>query len=100
MEKYRMFIDGTFVDAETGETRPTFNPATEDAIALVPVGTRNDAKKAIDAARRSFDSGVWSRMKVKERARILMKVAEKLAERTTEIATIESMDSGATFRKA
>jgi len=64
------------------------------------VGTRNDAKKAIDAARRSFDSGVWSRMKVKERARTLMKVAEKLAERTTEIATIESMDSGATFRKA
>jgi len=100
MEKYRMFIDGKFVDAETGETRPTYNPATEDAIALVPVGTRNDAKKAIDAARRSFDSGVWSRMKVKERAQILMKVAEKLAERTTEIATIESMDSGATFRKA
>ena len=100
MEKYQMFIDGTFVDAETGETRPTFNPATEGAIALVPVGTRNDAKKAIEAARRSFDSGVWSRMKVKERAQILMKVAEKLAERQAEIATIESMDSGATIRKA
>ena len=100
MEKYSMFIDGKFVDAETGETRPTYNPATEDAIALVPVGTRNDAKKAVDAARRSFDSGVWGRMKVKERACRLMEVVEKLSERTTEIATIESMDSGATFRKA
>ncbi|HPI91878.1 MAG TPA: aldehyde dehydrogenase family protein [Deltaproteobacteria bacterium] len=100
MERYQMFIDGKFTDADTGETRPSFNPATEEPIALVPVGTRNDAKKAVEAARRSFDSGAWSRMKVKERARILMKVVEKLAERTTEIATIESMDSGATFRKA
>lgn len=99
-EQYQMFIDGTFVDAQTGETKPTYNPATEEPIALVPVGTRGDAKKAIQAARKSFDSGVWSRMKVKERAKILMKVVEKLAERQTEIATLESMDSGATFRKA
>jgi acyl-CoA reductase-like NAD-dependent aldehyde dehydrogenase len=100
MEKYQMFIAGAFADAETGETKPTFNPATEEPIALVPVGTKNDAKKAIEAARKSFDSGVWSRMKVKERAQILMKVAEKLAERQAEIAILESMDSGATIRKA
>ncbi len=100
MEKYKLFIDGAFVDAETGETRPTYNPATEEPIALVPVGTRNDAKRAIEAARKSFDSGVWSRMPVKERACRLMKVVDKLVERQTEIATIESMDSGATIRKA
>ncbi len=47
MEKYQMFIDGTYVDAETDEARATYNPATEGAIALVPVGTRNNAKKAI-----------------------------------------------------
>jgi len=100
LDTYQMFIDGQFVDSETGETRPTYNPATEEPVALVPVGTRNDARKAIEAARRSFDSGVWSRMPVKERAKKLMMVVEKLQERQTEIATIESMDSGATFRKA
>ncbi|MDI9543370.1 MAG: aldehyde dehydrogenase family protein [Pseudomonadota bacterium] len=99
LDEYQMFIDGAFVKAESGEARPTFNPATEEPIALVPAGTRGDAKKAIQAARRAFDSGVWSRMKVKERAARLMKVVEMLAERQTEIATLESMDSGATFRK-
>jgi acyl-CoA reductase-like NAD-dependent aldehyde dehydrogenase len=100
MEQYQMFIDGRFSDAETGETKPTYNPATEEPIALVPVGTKNDARKAIAAARRSFDSGVWSNMKPKERAKILMKVVEKLQERTNDLALIESQDSGATIRKA
>ncbi len=100
LEQYQMFIGGKFVDAETGETRPTYNPATEEPIALVPVGTKNDAKKAVEAARSSFDSGVWSRMRPKERARILMQVVEKLTERQTEIARLETMDSGATFRKS
>jgi acyl-CoA reductase-like NAD-dependent aldehyde dehydrogenase len=99
MEKYQMYINGRFVDAETGETKPTFNPATEEPIALVPVGTKVDAKKAIEAARKSFDSGVWSRMKPKERASRLMKVVEKMTERLSELAELESRDSGATYRK-
>lgn len=100
METYQMFIDGRFVDAETEETRPTFNPANREPVALVPVGTVNDAKQAVEAARRSFDSEVWSGMPVKDRARRLMKVVDKLGQRQSEIALLESMDSGATFRKA
>lgn len=99
MEKYQMFIDGKFVDAETGETKPTLNPATEEAIALAPVGTKNDARKAIEAARRSFDSGDWSNMNPKERAKRLMKVAEKMVEKESELAELETLDSGATIRK-
>ncbi|MBL6974098.1 MAG: aldehyde dehydrogenase family protein [Deltaproteobacteria bacterium] len=71
MDRYRMLIDGQFVDAESGETRPTFNPATEEPIAEVPVATEGDAKRAVEAARKSFDSGVWSGLEPKERARIL-----------------------------
>jgi acyl-CoA reductase-like NAD-dependent aldehyde dehydrogenase len=50
MEKYQLYIDGKFSDAETGETRPTINPANEEPIALVPVATKGDAKRAIEAA--------------------------------------------------
>ena len=100
MEKYKLYIDGKFVDAASGETRPTYNPATEEPIAEVPLGSKVDAKKAIEAARKSFDSGVWSSMKPKERAIRLMKIAEKLNERQGELAELESRDSGATYRKA
>jgi aldehyde dehydrogenase (NAD+) len=99
MERYQLFIDGQFVDAESGETRPTMNPATEEPIALVPVATRGDAQRAIAAARRSFDSGVWSGMSPKERAVILMRVVDKLREKESLLAELEAMDGGATIRK-
>ncbi len=97
MKKYQMFIDGKFVDAASGETRPTYNPATEEPIAEIPLGSKVDAKKAIEAARKSFDSGVWSNLKPKERASRLMKFVEKLDERQSELAELESRDSGATM---
>jgi aldehyde dehydrogenase (NAD+) len=99
MEKYKMYIDGKFVDASTGMTRPSFNPATEEPIAEVPVGTKEDAKKAIEAARKSFDSCVWSNLKPKERAQRLMKAVELMSERESELAYLESQDAGATMRK-
>lgn len=99
MKKYQMFIDGKFVDAISGRTSPSYNPATGEPIADVPVGAGEDAEKAIKAARKAFDSGVWSNISPKERARRLMKVVEMLRERESELAELESLDSGATFRK-
>jgi aldehyde dehydrogenase (NAD+) len=99
MEKYQLFIDGKFVDAESGETCPSFNPATEEPIAQVARAGRADARRAIEAARRAFDARTWSGMDPRERARILMKVVERLKERQDELAALESRDSGATIRK-
>jgi acyl-CoA reductase-like NAD-dependent aldehyde dehydrogenase len=99
MEKYQLYTGGKFIDAETGETRATINPATEEPIALVPVATRGDTRRAIESARGAFDSRVWSGMAVKERARILMRIVEKLAERQDELARLEAADAGATIRK-
>lgn len=99
MEKYQMYIDGKFVDASSGETCPTYNPATEEPIAEVPVGTMEDAKRAIEAARKSFDSGVWCTMHPKERAARLMKAISLMEEREGELAMLETQDAGATIRK-
>jgi acyl-CoA reductase-like NAD-dependent aldehyde dehydrogenase len=100
MDNYKMYIDGEFVDSESGETRPTINPCTEEPIAEVPVATAGDAKRAIAAARKAFDSGIWSGMPVKERARILLDMVDKLRERQGELAQIQSADSGMTIRMA
>jgi aldehyde dehydrogenase (NAD+) len=99
MEKYQLYIDGKFVDSETCETRSTINPATEEPIAQVAMAGRADARRAIEAARKSFDSRVWSGMDVRERARLLMRMVDRLKERQDELASIESRDSGATIRK-
>jgi acyl-CoA reductase-like NAD-dependent aldehyde dehydrogenase len=99
MKKYQMYIDGKFVDAASGETRPTYNPATEEPIAEVPLGSKVDAKKAIEAARKAFDAGDWANMKPKDRANRLMKLVDILGERQSELAELESLDSGATSRK-
>lgn len=99
METYQLYTNGRFVDAETGETRATINPATEEPIAMVPVATRGDTRRAIEAARAAFDSRTWSGMPVKERARILMRIVEKLAVRQDDLAHLEAADAGATIRK-
>lgn len=99
MDAYRMYIDGEFVDSESGATRETINPATEEPLATVPAGTATDARRAVAAARRAFDSGIWSGMDVKERAAILRRMIDHLRDRQDELAQIESADSGATIRK-
>ncbi|MGC8927800.1 MAG: aldehyde dehydrogenase family protein [Myxococcota bacterium] len=99
MEKYKMLINGELVESESGEYRPTINPANREEIALVPVATIGDTRRAIESARKTFDSGVWSGMNVKQRAKLLYKMVERLQERQDDLARIESMDSGATIRK-
>ena len=99
MKKYQLFIDGAFTDAESGETRATINPATEEPVAEVAVAGSPDARRAIAAARKAFDARTWSGMPVKERAKILMKIVERLQGRVDELAALESADAGATIRK-
>jgi aldehyde dehydrogenase (NAD+) len=94
-----MFIDGAFADSESGETRASMNPATEEPVALAPVGTRSDMKRAIEAARRAFDSGVWSNMPVAERARRIYMLVEKIndMDMTRKLGEIETLDAGFTI---
>jgi len=99
MDKYQLFIGGQFVDAESGETRPTINPATEEPIALVPVATKGDAQRAIAAARQAFDANTWSGMPIKEREAILLRMVDKLRERQDDLAALEAADGGSTIRK-
>ena len=59
MKEFGLFINGRFEAAEGGKTMETVNPATEEPWAKVGLASRNDVRKAIAAAKKSFDSGVW-----------------------------------------
>ncbi|WP_134699531.1 aldehyde dehydrogenase family protein [Ammoniphilus sp. YIM 78166] len=96
----KMYIDGEWVLAESGETREILNPATEKVIATVTEGAEPDAFKAITAARRAFDHDGWSEVAALERARLLYAVANKLEERAEEFAELDMLDNGKPLREA
>jgi aldehyde dehydrogenase (NAD+) len=95
-----LFIDGQWVEALSGATFRTINPATEEPITDVAEGRAEDIDRAVHAARRAFASGPWPAMAPADRARILWTIGDLLEARAAEIAALESIDSGKTITEA
>jgi phenylacetaldehyde dehydrogenase len=90
----QLFINGQWVDAASGKTFETPNPATGDTLARVAEGDAEDINRAVTAARRAFESGPWSRMTPSERGRIIWRIGDLILEHVTELAQLESLDNG------
>ena len=93
-ETHRLFIDGEWVDAETGQTIDVINPATGMVIAKVQAAGPGDVDKAVKAARKAFESGAWPAMNGTERAKLLWKLADAIEANSEEIGLVESLDNG------
>jgi betaine-aldehyde dehydrogenase len=100
VEKLKMFINGEWTGAKSGKTYGIINPATEEVFAEAPFGSFEDARAAIDAARTTFDSGIWSEKAPMERAAFLWKLADIVEKDTDRLARILSMDVGKTLKYA
>ncbi|HET9729755.1 MAG TPA: aldehyde dehydrogenase family protein [Acidimicrobiia bacterium] len=100
MAATKLFINGEWVDAASGETFPTYAPSTGEKISDLAKAGREDAQRAVQAARTAFDEGPWAKMSGKERAEKLRKVGEIINSRSAEISEIEARDGGGTIRKA
>jgi acyl-CoA reductase-like NAD-dependent aldehyde dehydrogenase len=90
----RMLIDGASVEAASGKTFTTVDPATEEPIAEVPAGEKEDVDRAVRAARRAFESGPWRRMTASERGRAIWKLADLIEAHGEEFAQLETLDNG------
>jgi phenylacetaldehyde dehydrogenase len=90
----KMFIDGKWVNAASGKTFPTYNPATGEVMAKVAEGDREDVDRAVKAARRAFEGSAWSDMTASERGRLVWKLADLIEQHAEEFAQIESLDNG------
>jgi len=90
----RAFINGQYVDAQSGETRPTVNPANGKAITDVALCGTGDADLAVSHARAAFDSGAWSKMAPADRKMVLVRWAELIEQHGDELALLESLDVG------
>ncbi|MEH6444526.1 MAG: aldehyde dehydrogenase [Oceanospirillaceae bacterium] len=88
------FINGAFRPASDGATIPAINPATGELITHIAACTSQDVDFAVDCARQSFESGIWSQMHPAERKSILLKFTRLIEESGDELAVLECIDSG------
>jgi gamma-glutamyl-gamma-aminobutyraldehyde dehydrogenase len=88
------FIDGRFVDAASGETFDSINPATGAVLTPVAACDAADVDRAVSAARRAFADGRWSRRPPAERKAVLLRLAGLIRENLQEMALLDSLDMG------
>ena len=94
--RHQLFIDGRFIDAESGETLATRNPHDNSTIVDVALAGKADVDKAVAAATRAFPA--WSRMGAADRGRILLRLADLIEANTEQLARLESLDTGHPIR--
>ena len=94
LTRYRMFIDGQWVEAASGEHFQSDNPYTGKPWALIPRGGSADAERAVQAARKAFTSGEWPKLNATKRGALLRKLGDLIAEKSKALAEIEVRDNG------
>jgi 1-pyrroline dehydrogenase len=90
---WQQYIGGTWVDASSGETEPDINPATGESVGTIPVGGREDADAAVEAAQKAFDE-VWFDTPPKERSAMMLKLADAMDADAENLAQLEAEDVG------
>jgi phenylacetaldehyde dehydrogenase len=92
----RLMIDGEWVEAASGKTFETFNPATEESLGFVAHGATEDVELAVAAARRCFDDerSDWRRMTPSERGKVIHRIGDLIERHADELAALETLDNG------
>uniref|UniRef100_A0A0B6ZYE6 10-formyltetrahydrofolate dehydrogenase n=1 Tax=Arion vulgaris TaxID=1028688 RepID=A0A0B6ZYE6_9EUPU len=97
---YQLFIDNEFIDSSDGVTYNTINPADESVVCKVSKATKEDVNRAVEAAKEAFEVGEWGRMNARDRGQLMFRLADLMEQHQEELATIESLDSGAVYTLA
>ena len=98
LKKYKMFIDGLWVDSETNKTFKTLNPENNEAWAEVPEASAKDVDKAVKAAQKAFE-GEWPKLLPRVRGKFLRAIGNQLRENAELLGKIETIDTGKLYRE-
>ncbi len=90
----RLWIDNSWVDAASGATFATTNPATGEVLAQVAEADEADVDRAVASARSALASDAWRRINPHGRARLLWRLADLIEQNADEIAAMETRDNG------
>src|ERR1700674_5124313 len=91
---HKALINGKWVEAASGKTFPTFNPATGEVLSRVAEGDEEDIDRAVKAARAAFEPGPWSKITPSARGRMIWKIGDLIEKHLEEFAQLESLDNG------
>jgi phenylacetaldehyde dehydrogenase len=94
----QILIDGLWRDASSGKTFATFDPASGRRLAELGEGTDADVDEAVASARQALSSSEWKGMTPSARGRLLWRIAELIDAHVEELAELETLDQGKTFR--
>src|SRR2546421_11322483 len=86
VSSYKNIVGGEWVDSASGETMEVVTPGPGEAIAEVPRGTKDDADRAVEAAKKALPE--WLETTPAERAEVLLKLADVLDEHAEELAEV------------
>ncbi|GED02272.1 CoA-acylating methylmalonate-semialdehyde dehydrogenase [Bacillus atrophaeus] len=98
MKKMQNNINGEWVDSTGAEVEEVINPANGKIIAYVPLSTRADVDRAVQAAQHAYQT--WSLVPVPNRSRLLYKYLQLLQEQKEQLAEIITMENGKTLKDA
>ncbi|MEV4953586.1 5-carboxymethyl-2-hydroxymuconate semialdehyde dehydrogenase [Paenarthrobacter nitroguajacolicus] len=94
------FINGEFVDSLSGKTFDVLDPVSNGNYATAAAGQKEDIDLAVAAAREAFVNGPWPKMKPRERARVLNKIADAVEAQEARLAELETFDTGLPITQA
>src|SRR3954452_12737026 len=92
-DKIQHFIDGAFVDSVSGKTFGVLDPVSNETYVQAAAGQKEDIDLAVAAATRAFKHGPWPRMKPRERARALNRIADAVEAQDARLAELETFDT-------
>ncbi|KAL1425609.1 hypothetical protein MTO96_019036 [Rhipicephalus appendiculatus] len=97
----QIFINNKFVDSSSGNTFATFNPVSEEKIADVQEGTKEDIDAAVKAAREAFKRGSkWRTMDASQRGALINRLADLMEQNADYMASLETFNNGKPFMEA
>jgi len=98
LKEYKMYINGSWVDAEGKKTFKSLNPENNEPWAIIPEASAKDTDKAVRAAQKAFE-GEWPKLFPRDRAKFLRAIAEELRNNAEHLGKIETIDTGKLFRE-
>ena len=96
----KMLIDGKWLASQNGACMDVINPSNGQVLVQESLGGAYEVDLAVQAARRAFEFGPWSRMRPSERRRMLLKLADELEQNGGELALLETLNTGKPLKLA
>lgn len=90
----KIFIDGQFVDAASGETFQDIAPHDDRLITNIAAGDVEDVDRAVKSSKRVFDTGTWRELNPRDKKKIMLEWSALVLENKAELALLEAVDTG------